>query len=152
MDALSAVDPGAAPAAGAPSCGTPRTLQLRRGEASPAALAKLKSVARGFDAVFTGTLLSELMKPVVGAGLGGSGPGASIVQGLIEQNLSDQIGKSGGFGIGRMLEKNLKPLLATQPVDATELQKVLTNRAAVDATAAQTPATNVATALGGGER
>jgi len=124
MDGLSApacsVDPSAA--AGQVSR-APRTLQLRRGEASPAALAKLKEVGKGFDAVFTGTLLGELMKPAIGSGLGGSGPGASIVQGIIEQSLADHLGKAGGFGIGRMLEKAMKPLLAIAPADASELEK-----------------------------
>jgi Rod binding domain-containing protein len=120
MDGLSAptcsVDPGTLARA-------PRTLQLRRGEASPAMLAKLKEIGKGFDAVFTGTMLGELMKPAVGDGLGGSGPGASIVQGIIEQSLADHLGKAGGFGIGRMLEKAMKPLLAIEPVDASELEK-----------------------------
>ena len=113
----------AAPITSGAAGGAPRTLQLRRGEAPPAMLAKLKEIGRGFDAVFTGTLLGELMKPAIGAGLGGSGPGASIVQGLIESTLADHLGKSGGFGIGRMLEKSLEPLLATEAVDVGALER-----------------------------
>jgi len=109
MEVLAPTDPAAV-------AGAPRTLELRRGEASPAMLAKLKQIGRGFDAVFAGTMLGELMKPAIGAGLGGSGPGASIVEGILEQGLADHIGKAGGFGIGRMLEKSLGPLLGTQPV------------------------------------
>ena len=114
---------GLAPTDGAAVAGAPRTLELRRGEASPAMLAKLKQIGRGFDAVFAGTMLGELMKPAVGAGLGGSGPGASIVEGILEQGLADHLGKAGGFGIGRMLEKSLGPLLGTQPVSIDELEK-----------------------------
>jgi len=86
-------------------------------------LAKLKQIGRGFDAVFAGTMLGELMKPAIGAGLGGSGPGASIVEGILEQGLADHLGKAGGFGIGRMLEKSLGPLLGTEPVSIDELEK-----------------------------
>lgn len=114
---------GLAPTDAAPIAGAPRTLELRRGEASPAMLAKLKELGHAFDAVFAGTLLGELMKPAVGAGLGGSGPGASIVEGILEQGLADHLGKAGGFGIGRMIEKSLGPLLATEPVSVGELEK-----------------------------
>jgi Rod binding domain-containing protein len=116
MEGLATTDPAAV-------AGAPRTLELRRGEASPAMLAKLKQIGRGFDAVFAGTMLGELMKPAIGAGLGGSGPGASIVEGILEQGLADHLGKAGGFGIGRMLEKSLGPLLGTEPVSIDELEK-----------------------------
>ena len=114
---------GVVPTQASTAAGAPRTLELRRGEASPAMLAKLKELGHAFDAVFAGTLLGELMKPAVGAGLGGSGPGASIVEGILEQGLADHLGKAGGFGIGRMLEKSLAPLLATEPVSIGELEK-----------------------------
>ena len=67
----------------------------------------LKCVGEGFEALFSTTLISELLKPLQGAGLGGSGPGASIVQGLIESNLADHLARSGGLGIGRMVERAL---------------------------------------------
>lgn len=114
---------GLAPTDAAAVAGTPRTLELRRGAAPPALLAKLKQIGRGFDQVFAGTMLGELMKPAIGAGLGGSGPGASIVEGILEQGLADHLGKAGGFGIGRMLEKTLAPLLGTEPVSIDELEK-----------------------------
>lgn len=152
MDATSVLVCGAAPATTGSS---PRTLQLRRGEASPAMLAKLKSVAKGFDTIFTGTLINELMQPAVGAGLGGSGPGASIVQGMIEQNLADHLSKAGGFGIGRMLVKQLKPMLGVTPVEAGDATLNEGLRKAVDASAA--PAVSATSAIdpstnGGGER
>lgn len=99
-----------------------RTLQLRRGEAAPAALEKLKDVAKGFDAIFANTMLGELMKPAFGAGMGGTGPGASVIQGMIEQNLADHLGKAGGFGIGKLIVESMAPLLAAQPVAVRDLQ------------------------------
>jgi Rod binding domain-containing protein len=93
---------------------TSRTLQLKRGEAAPASLAALHKVAKAFDAVFAQTMLGKLLEPAIGAGLGGSGPGASVVQGMIEQNLADAIGKAGGFGVGRLIERTLGPRIATQ--------------------------------------
>jgi hypothetical protein len=99
-----------------------RTLQLRRGEAAPAALEQLKKIAHGFDAVFANTVLGELLAPAMGAGLGGSGPGASVVQGLIEQSLADHLGKAGGFGVGKLIEQAVRPLLSAQPVGLEELE------------------------------
>jgi hypothetical protein len=64
-------------------------------------------------------MLSKLLEPAVGAGLGGSGPGASIVQGIIEQNLADTIGKAGGFGIGRLIERTLGPRIEAQAAHET---------------------------------
>jgi Rod binding domain-containing protein len=129
--------------------GAPRTLELRRGEASPAMLAKLKQIGRGFDAVFAGTMLGELMKPAIGAGLGGSGPGASIVEGILEQGLADHLGKAGGFGIGRMLEKSLGPLLGTEPVSIDELEKNRKAGAAADAVRAAALSADPAISWGG---
>jgi Rod binding domain-containing protein len=107
MDGATATIPmaGAAPA---------RTLELKRGEKASKELAGLHRVAKAFDAVFADTILGQLLAPVFGAGLGGSAAGASIVQGLVEQNLAEAIGRGGGFGVGRMIERSLGPRLASQ--------------------------------------
>ena len=97
-----------------------RTLELRRGESVPASLAGLHKVARAFDGVFANTMLSQLLEPAIGAGLGGSGSGASVVQGMIEQNLADAIGKAGGFGIGRLIERTLGPRIEAQAAHAKQ--------------------------------
>ena len=104
-----------------PGAAAGRTLELRRGEASPQELAKLETLGAGFEAIFTSPLLGELLKPLQGAGIAGEGPGASVVQGLIETNLSDHLSKSGALGIGRMIVETMKPLLAAQRVSAQEL-------------------------------
>jgi Rod binding domain-containing protein len=101
----------AIPVASAPAS---RTLELRRGEKAPKELAGLHQVAKGFDAIFADTMLGQLLAPVFGAGLGGSGPGASVVQGMVEQNLADAISKGGGFGVGRMIERSLGPRILAQ--------------------------------------
>jgi Rod binding domain-containing protein len=98
-----------------------RTLELRRGEAAPQARVKLERLAAGFEAVFTSTLLGELLKPLQGAGLAGDGPGASVVQGLIETHLAEHVAKAGGLGIGRMVVKSLEPLLEARKVTVEEL-------------------------------
>lgn len=115
---MSGVEVAPEPRAGAPS----RTLELRRGEAAPPSPADLKEVAQGFEALFAGTILSELLKPLNGSGFAGSGPGASIVQGLIETHLADHFAKGGGFGIGRMIEESMAPLLRMRAVTQEELQ------------------------------
>jgi Rod binding domain-containing protein len=124
MGAVGEVVPApAAPDATAAPAANRRTLELRRGEASPAALAKLQQVARGFESVFTDLMLGKLLAPVFGSGFAGSGAGSSVVQGIIEQNLADALSKGGGFGIGRMVVDAVKPLLATQAVSREELEK-----------------------------
>ena len=111
MDGATAMIPVAGPVASAPAS---RTLELRKGEKPSKELAGLHKVAKGFDAIFADTMLGQLLAPVFGAGLGGSGPGASIVQGLVQQNLADAISKGGGFGVGRMIERSLGPRLLAQ--------------------------------------
>jgi len=102
-----------------------RTLELRRGEAAPERLAKLEELAAGFESLFTGTLLAELLKPLQGPGIAGDGPGASVVQGLIETHLAEHVAKSGGFGLGRMVVQTLSPLLAAQKLTPQELESQL---------------------------
>ena len=99
----------------------PRTLELRRGEASPATFAKLQQISHGFEALFAHSLLGELLRPLEEAGFGGSGAGASVVQGMFETNLADHIAGAGGLGIGRMVERAMKPWLAAEEVSADEL-------------------------------
>jgi Rod binding domain-containing protein len=105
---------GATTTAAAAGAAPARTLELRRGEQLERQLARLKKVAKGFDAVFAGTMLKQLLAPVFGEGIGGSGPGASIVQGLVEQNLSDAISRGGGLGVGRLVERQLRPRIEAQ--------------------------------------
>ena len=111
MDGATSTIPGTIPVASAPAS---RTLELRRGEKASKELAGLHRVAKGFDAIFADTMLGQLLAPVFGSGLGGSGPGASVVQGLVEQNLADAISKGGGFGVGRMIERSLGPRILAQ--------------------------------------
>jgi Rod binding domain-containing protein len=108
---------------------TSRTLELRRGEAAPESRAKLEKLAAGFESIFTSSLIGEMLKPVLdgeSGGLLGSGPGASIVQGLFESNLSEHVAKAGGFGIGRMIVRTLEPQLAAKQVSVEQLQSSLT--------------------------
>jgi Rod binding domain-containing protein len=99
---------GAIEGKGAPPA---RTLELKRGEAAPKALAGIDEVARGFDSLFSGLLVSELTRPLQAAGFGGTGPGASVIQGLIETHLSDHLSKGPGLGIGRMVAESMERYL-----------------------------------------
>jgi Rod binding domain-containing protein len=99
-------------AAGTGAFASTRTLELRRGELSPEAFARLGKVAHGFDALFAGTLVSELMKPLQGAGFAGSGPGASVLQGMLETQLSDHLAKGSGLGVGRLVAGQLRTFMA----------------------------------------
>ena len=101
----------------------PKALALRSGATPPEELAKLEKLGAGFEAIFTSTLLGELLKPLQGAGIAGEGPGASVVQGLIETHLADHAAKSGGFGIGRMVVRTLEPMLRERRVSLDELQE-----------------------------
>jgi Rod binding domain-containing protein len=95
-----------------------RTLELRRGEAAPKSEAAAKAdaeleagltkVAQGFDSIFSGILVGELTRPLQAAGFGGSGPGASVIQGMIETNLSEHLSKGDGLGVGRMVADTMR--------------------------------------------
>ncbi len=98
--------------AGTGSFAATRTFELRRGEQSPESFAKVGKVAQGFDSLFAGTLVAELMKPLQGAGFAGSGPGASVLQGMLETQLADHLAKGGGLGVGRMVAEQLRKFLA----------------------------------------
>jgi len=116
---------GASPAR-APS--PARTLELRSADAAPppAELEKLRQIAQGFESLFASTLLGELLKPGEGeSGFAGQGPGASVVQGMLETHLADHLAKSGGLGIGRMVLKQLEPLLSARKVSVAELASKL---------------------------
>jgi Rod binding domain-containing protein len=123
---------------------TARTLEVRQrdGAPPPEALAKLRQIAQGFESLFTSTLLGELMKPLDGGGLAGEGPGASVVQGMIETHLADHVAKSGGFGIGRMVMQQLEPLLSARKVSAQELASKLPLPAQQSLAPALSPATD----------
>src|SRR5688572_1743442 len=95
-----------------------RTLELRRGEAAAKAEAAAQTdaaldagitkVAQGFDSLFSGILVGELTRPLQAAGFGGSGPGASVIQGMIETHLSDHLSKGEGLGVGRMVADSMR--------------------------------------------
>jgi len=93
-----------------------RTLELRRGESAVKAAAKadaaveagIAQVAQGFDSLFSGILVGELTRPLQAAGFGGSGPGASVIQGMIETHLSDHLSKGDGLGVGRLVADSMR--------------------------------------------
>jgi Rod binding domain-containing protein len=105
-----------------------RTLELRRGEAAPKADAALDAgitqVAQGFDSLFSGILVGELTRPLQAAGFGGSGPGASVIQGMIETHLSDHLSKGDGLGVGRLVADSMRRFMKGAIARSTPAEKL----------------------------
>ncbi len=88
--------------------------------------AKLKEVARGFDAYFARVLLKEMRGSVLKSSLFGEGAAGEIYQGMFDDNLADALSEAGGFGIGEMIERDyaaaVQRMTARQAVEAYEKQ------------------------------
>ncbi len=118
---------------GAGAAAPGRTLELRRGEAAPKSAAAaqadaeleagLTKVAQGFDSIFSGILVGELTRPLQAAGFGGSGPGASVIQGMIETHLSDHLSKGEGLGVGRMVADTMRRFMKGAVVKPKQVEK-----------------------------
>lgn len=135
----------------APALPGARTLELKKGELDEKQLAGLEKVGRGFDAMFAHTLLGELMKPLQGAGFGGSGPGSSVVEGMIQSQLADHLSAGKGLGIGAMVVRQMKPFLAGRQVTVEELARGLSAAGAGKEGAAQAAAAAQALPIGEGK-
>ncbi len=65
----------------------------------------LEEACKQFEALFLSSLVQQVTRPAEGKGLLGDGPGSEVLNGLVEQTLSEQIAKSGGVGVAeRMIE------------------------------------------------
>ncbi len=128
-----------------------RTLELRKGDLSPKQLAGLQQVGRGFDSMFAHTLLGELMKPLQGSGFGGSGPGSSVVEGLIQTQLADRLSAGKGLGIGALVVRQMAPFLAGRQVTLEELTRGLSAAGSGTQAAAQAAAAAPSLPIGEGK-
>lgn len=70
---------------------------------------KLMKACKAMEGYFVGMLLDEMQKSVPKDPMMGTGNQASIYQGMFDQAIGNEIGKSGSFGIADMLYKELSP-------------------------------------------
>jgi Rod binding domain-containing protein len=80
-------------------------------ETSKAKDKKLMKVCKEMEGYFVGMLLDEMQKSVPKDPMMGTGNQASIYQGMFDQAIGDEIGKTGSFGIADMLYKEFSPNL-----------------------------------------
>lgn len=64
--------------------------------------AKIAQAAQQFEGVLLRQILSESMKPLLE-----NGPGAQVYGYFLTTSLADSIGKSGGLGLGHVLQTQL---------------------------------------------
>jgi flagellar protein FlgJ len=88
--------------------------------------ARLKEVARGFDAYFARILLKEMRGSVLKSSLFGAGAAGELYQDMFDEHLAEALSKAGGFGIGEMIERDYaasaQRMTARQAVEAYEKQ------------------------------
>ena len=65
--------------------------------------AALKQVCQDFEAVFINTLFKEMRSTVPDEGYLGDGPGKEIFQEMMDSEVSRQMARQGGLGLGRQL-------------------------------------------------
>lgn len=67
----------------------------------------LLATANQFESIFVGMMLNEGLGEAREGSLIGGGTGASVLQGILVETLSEQIADAGGLGIGRRLYESL---------------------------------------------
>lgn len=99
--------------------------------AEPAVQSKLKKLddaSRQVEALFLKDLIGQMRK-----GLGAtqdSGPMGAFAQDMMDQQLAESMGKSGGIGLAKMLYKNLSEALLRQEEAARLLESPQTEKQA----------------------
>lgn len=71
---------------------------------------KLKEVAQEFEAILVASLLKDV-QPSGHAGVFGSGVSRDLYQQLFIDEMAKTIARSGGIGLGKMLERQLRTTL-----------------------------------------
>ena len=86
------------------------TLSLRPVDAAGRERAKAVEVADTFEALFVKTLVQSLRQTatVGGESMFGSGPGADTYAGWFDQNVAEQLTRSGGLGIAATLLQDME--------------------------------------------
>jgi Rod binding domain-containing protein len=91
---------------------------------------KLKEVAQGFEAILIASLLKEA-RPSEQAGLFGGGLSQDLYRQLFTDEIAKAIARSGGIGVGKMLEQQLRATLRVgvhenrlkEPSQSTDITK-----------------------------
>jgi peptidoglycan hydrolase FlgJ len=93
--------------------------------------ADVKKAAAQFEAIIMRQLLAPSIEPLMSGGLGGEGAGASSGGGIyghmMTEVLADNLAKSGGIGLGKMLEKQFSPASVAAPLSSKSLFKPSTS-------------------------
>jgi flagellar protein FlgJ len=92
--------------------------------------AAIKKAAQSFEAIILRQLLSPTIEPIMSGGMGGKpGPGAgggSVYGFMLTDALANSMSKGGGFGLARMLEKQLTPHAA--PADIKDSARAIAHQ------------------------
>lgn len=96
------------------------TMSLRAVDGAAKERERAATVAGQFESVFVRTLVSSLRQTasVGGGGIFGDGPGADVYGDWFDQNLAEQIGRSGDIGIAETLMADFARAGAIAPSDA----------------------------------
>ncbi|MGM0452568.1 MAG: rod-binding protein [Thermodesulfobacteriota bacterium] len=78
--------------------------------------AELKQVCQDFEAVFINTLFKEMRSTVPDEGYLGDGPGKEVFQEMMDSEVSRQVARQGGLGLGRQLYQQFQ----AKPGDAAQ--------------------------------
>ncbi len=81
---------------------------------------KVAEVTQKFEAVLLEQILQETQKPVFVSEFTDNSAAASIYRGLITEQLAGAISHSGGFGLAKMLDRQLTRQLDTQSKPASK--------------------------------
>jgi Rod binding domain-containing protein len=85
---------------------------------------KVTEVGRQFEAVLLRQILTEATKNIFGSGEKSESATNSIYQDLITNSLADNMSRSGGLGLGRVLAKQLQHECKTAPATLPGAAKV----------------------------
>ena len=69
---------------------------------------KIAEASRAFEALLLRQILSESQRPVFGSKSSGNSTSEGIYRDLIVNQMADDISKSGGFGVGKSLARELQ--------------------------------------------
>lgn len=85
---------------------------------------KANEVGRQFEAVLLRQILTEATKNLFGSGEKSESATNSIYQDLVTNSLADNMSRSGGLGLGRVLAKQLQHECKTAPASMPGAAKV----------------------------
>lgn len=85
---------------------------------------KVQAVGQQFEAVMLRQILTDATKNMFGTGAGGGSSTNSIYQDMVTNTLADNMSRSGGMGLARVLAKQLQHECKTAPASTPDAAKV----------------------------